>query len=176
MAHNSKINWTRLSASPQLPTGTDGVFTQIDLSAYVDPLHSKAFKIVKASMVLMSETVPYGVANPAVTAGDYIPIGMQIATGTQTAILRPSDGKVLYHNAAGFYRDVDAGSNYVFQEMDVTDIWPDGYLAVVDTLTAGVDPESTLGANFRVSFSITGYQVAVTSNQLASLLVAQTQS
>jgi len=175
MAHNSKkINWTRLSASPQLPTGTDGVFAQIDLSAYVDPLHSKAFKIVEASIILTSDAIPYGVANPAVTANDYVPIGMQIATGTQTTILRPSDGKVLYHNAAGFYRDVDAGSNYVFQPWNTLDLWPDGYMAVVDTLTAGVDVESTLGANFRMSYTITGYQVTVTSNQLASLLVAQT--
>ena len=174
MAHSSKINWTRLSASPQLPNGTDGVFTQIDLSAYVDPLHSKAFKIVDATMILMTDSVPYGVMNSSTVANVYSPIGMQIATGTQTAILRPSDGKVLYHNAAGFVYDVDAGTNFVFQEVKVTDLWPDGYLAVVDTLTAGVDNETTMGANFRVMFSITGYQVSVTSNQLASLLVAQT--
>jgi len=174
MAHNSKINWTRLSASPQLPSGTDGVFNQIDLSAYVDPLHSKAFKIVDATMILMSDDVPYGVMASTTVASTYTPIGMQIATGTQTTILRPSDGKVLYHNAAGFYHDVDAGTNFVFQEVKVTDLWPDGYMAVVDTLTAGVDVESTLGANFRIMFSITGYQVSVTSNQLASLLVAQT--
>ena len=174
MAHNSKTNWTRLSASPQLPSGTDGIFTQIDLSAYVDPLHSKAFKIVDATMILMTDSVPYGVMNSSTTAGVYSAIGMQIATGTQTTILRPSDGKVIYHNAAGYYLDVDAGSNFVFQEVKVSDLWPDGYLAVVDTLTAGVDNESALGANFRVMFSITGYQVSVTSNQLASLLVAQT--
>ena len=174
MVHSSKINWTRLSASPQLPTGTDGVFTQIDLSSYVDPLHSKAFKIVDAAMILMTDSVPYGVMNSGTVATTYSPIGMQIATGTQTAILRPSDGKVLYHNAAGFFHDADAGTNYVFQEIKVTDLWPDGYLAVVDTLTAGVDVETTMGANFRVMFSISGYQVSVTSNQLASLLVAQT--
>ena len=173
MAHG-KINWTRLSASPQLPTGTDGVFTQIDLSAYVDPLHSKAFKIVDATMILMSESVPYGVLSSSQVEGTYNPIGMQIATGTQTTILRPSDGKVLYHNAAGYYHDVDAGTNFVFQEVKVTDLWPDGYMAVVDTLTAGVHNTNTMGANFRVMFSITGYQVTVTSNQLASLLVAQT--
>jgi len=174
MVHSSKINWTRLSASPQLPSGTDGVFTQIDLSAYVDPLHSKAFKIVEASMILMSDDVPYGVLDSSTVATSYTPIGMQIATGTQVAILRPSDGKVLYHNAAGFFHDADAGTNYVFQEIKVTDLWPDGYLAVVDTLTAGCDTASTLGANFRIMFSISGYQVSVTSNQLASLLVAQT--
>ena len=175
MAHrSSKINWTRLSSAPQLPLGTDGVFTQIDLSAYVDPLHSKAFKIVDAKMILMTDSVPYGAMNSGTVASTYSAIGMQIATGTQTTILRPSDGKVLYHNAAGFVHDVDAGTNYVFQEVKVTDLWPDGYMAVVDTLTAGVDNESTLGANFRVMFSITGYQVTVTSNQLASLLVAQT--
>jgi len=176
MAHNSKINWTRLAASPQLPSGTDGSFTQIDLSAYVDPLHSKAFKIVKASMVLMSDAEPYGVMSSGTVANTYTPIGMQIATGTQTTILRPSNGKVLYHNAAGYYHDVDAGTNFVFQEITVADLWPDGYLAVVDTLTAGCDVETTMGANFRISFSITGYQVAVSSNQLASLLVAQTQN
>ena len=175
MAHrSSKINWTRLSAAPQLPSGTDGVFTQIDLSAYVDPLHSKAFKIVEAKMIIMTDSVPYGAMNSSTVAAVYSPIGMQIATGTQTAILRPSDGKVLYHNAAGYVNDADAAKNYVFQEVKVSDLWPDGYLAVVDTLTAGVDNESTLGANFRVMFSITGYQVSVTSNQLASLLVAQT--
>jgi len=175
MAHrSSKINWTRLSASPQIATGTDGVFTQIDLSAYVDPLHSKAFKIVQAKIILMSSDVPYGAMNSGTITTTYNPIGMQIATGTQTAILRPSDGKVLYHNAAGFVHDVDAGTNFVFQEVKVTDLWPDGYLAVVDTLTAGVDNASTLGANFRVMFTISGYQVSVTSNQLASLLVAQT--
>jgi len=175
MAHrSSKINWTRLSASPQLPTGTDGVFTQIDLSAYVDPLHSKAFKIVEAKMILMSDSIPYGVLDSSTVASSYTSIGMQIATGTQTTILRPSDGKVLYHNAAGFFHDADAGTNFVFQEVKVTDLWPDGYMAVVDTLTAGVDTLTTLGANFRIMFSITGYQVSVTSNQLASLLVAQT--
>jgi len=174
MAHSSKTNWTRLSASPQIPTGTDGVFTQIDLSAYVDPLHSKAFKIVEAKMILMSDAVPYGVLDSSSTAGHYTPIGMQIATGTQVAILRPSDGKVLYHNAAGFVHDADATTNFVFQEVKVTDLWPDGYMAVVDTLTAGCDVDTTLGANFRLMFSVTGYQVSVTSNQLASLLVAQT--
>jgi len=174
MVHSSKTNWTRLSASPQLPSGTDGVFTQIDLSAYVDPLHSKAFKIVDATMILMSDSVPYGVLGSNSVAASYTSIGMQIATGTQTAILRPSDGKVLYHNAAGFIHDVDATTNFVFQEVKVTDLWPDGYMAVVDTLTAGVDVDATLGANFRVMFSVSGYQVSVTSNQLASLLVAQT--
>ena len=174
MARKSNINWTRLSASPQLPTGTDGTFTQIDLSAYVDPLHSKAFKIVDATMILMSDDVPYGVLDSSQISTHYTSIGMQIATGTQVAILRPSDGKVLYHNAAGFFHDADAGTNFVFQEVKVTDLWPDGYMAVVDTLTAGVDTDTTLGANFRIMFSITGYQVSVTSNQLASLLVAQT--
>ena len=175
MAHrSSKINWTRLSASPQFPDGTGGVFTQIDLSAYVDPLHSKAFKIVDATMILMSDDVPYGVLDSSALAAHYTSIGMQIATGTQTTILRPSDGKVLYHNAAGFVHDVDATTNFVFQEVKVTDLWPDGYMAVVDTLTAGVDTDTGLGANFRLMFSITGYQVSVTSNQLASLLVAQT--
>jgi len=174
MAHSSKTNWTRLSAAPQLPLGTDGIFTQIDLSAYVDPLHSKAFKIVGATMILMTDASPYGVMNSGTISTTYSPIGMQIATGTQTTILRPSDGKVIYHNAAGFVHDVDAATNFVFQEVKVTDLWPDGYLAVVDTLTAGVDNSSTFGANFRIMFSITGYQVSVTSNQLASLLVAQT--
>ena len=176
MAKSSKTNWTRLSASPQLPTGTDGVFTQIDLSAYVDPLRSKAFKIVEAKIILMSDDVPYGVLDSSTVASHYTSIGMQIATGTQTAILRPSDGKVIYHNAAGFFHDADAGTNFVFQEVEVTDLWPDGYLAVVDTLTAGVDVDTTLGANFRIMFTVSGYQVSVTSNQLASLLVAQTQS
>ena len=174
MAKSSKTNWTRLSAAPQLPTGTDGVFTAIDLSAYVDPLRSKAFKIVEAKMILMSNDVPYGVLDSSTVASHYTSIGMQIATGTQTAILRPSDGKVIYHNAAGFIHDSDATTNFVFQEVKVSDLWPDGYLAVVDTLTAGVDVDTTLGANFRIMFSVTGYQVSVTSNQLASLLVAQT--
>jgi len=174
MVHSSKINWTRLSAAPQIPSGTAGVFTQIDLSAYVDPLHSKAFKIMSASMILMSDDVPYGVLDSSTLATHYTSIGMQIATGTQVAILRPSDGKVLYHNAAGFFHDADAGTNFVFQEVKVTDLWPDGYMAVVDTLTAGCDVDTSLGANFRLMFTISGYQVSVTSNQLASLLVAQT--
>ena len=174
MAKSTRTNWARLSAAPQLPDGTDGVFTQIDLSAYVDPLQSKAFKIVEAKMILMSNDVPYGVLDSSTTAGHYTSIGMQIATGTQTTILRPSDGKVIYHNAAGFFHDADAGTNFVFQEVKVSDLWPDGYLAVVDTLTAGVDNDTTLGANFRIMFSVTGYQVSVTANQLASLLVAQT--
>jgi len=174
MVHNSKINWTRLSAAPQIPSGTAGVFTQIDLSAYVDPLHSKAFKIMSASMVLMSDDVPYGVLDSSSLATHYTSIGMQIATGTQVQILRPSDGKVLYHNAAGFVHDADATTNFVFQEVKVTDLWPDGYMAVVDTLTAGCDVDTSLGANFRLMFSISGYQVSVTANQLASLLVAQT--
>jgi len=174
MAHNTKTNWTRLSASPQIPSGTGGIFTQIDLSAYVDPLHSKAFKITNASMILMSDDVPYGVLNSSTVATAYTSIGMQIATGSQSTILRPSDGKVLYHNAAGFFHDADAGTNFVFQEVKVSDLWPDGYMAVVDTLTAGCDVDTTLGANFRLMFSVSGYQVSVTSNQLASLLVAQT--
>ena len=174
MAKSSKTNWTRLSASPQLPSGTDGVFTAIDLSAYVDPLRSKAFKIVEAKMILMSNDVPYGVLDSSAVAAHYTSIGMQIATGTQTTILRPSDGKVIYHLFGKTVSDADSDHHMQTIEWKVEDIWPDGYVAVVDTLTVSAQSESSLGANFRYAWTLSGYQEKVSANQLASLLVAQT--
>ena len=44
----------------------------------------------------MENDVPYGICNQSVANSD-IPFSLQMATGTQTAILRPSDGKVIYH-------------------------------------------------------------------------------
>ena len=57
---------------------------------------------------------------------------------------------------------------------EVGDIWPDGYVAVVDALTASAQTQYALGATFRYAYTISGYQEKVSANQLASLLVAQT--
>jgi len=169
----AKKNWIRLSASPQLVAGTSVATNAVDLSAYVDPLHSLAFRIQTVSMTLMENDVPYGLANQAVATSN-IPYALQMATGTQTVILRPSDGKVIYHMFGKTYNDADAGNNIIRVEWEVTDIWPDGYVAVVDTLTVSAQAESTLGANFRYVWTLSGYQEKVSANQLASLLVAQT--
>jgi hypothetical protein len=172
----AKKNWIRLAASPQVSsTTTNGDFTQVDLSAYVDPLRSKAFRIMSAKVMVMSDGVPYGLNNSSNAANTPVNVGLQIATGTQTAILRPSDGKVIYHNFASYMHDVDANTQWQFFEWDVTDIWPDGYVAVVDTLTASMDADANFSGACRATFTIAGYQESVTSNQLASLLVAQTQ-
>ncbi len=172
MAKSSK-NWIRISASPQLPTGTTVAVNSVDLSAYVDPLHSLAFRIQTVSMTLMENDVPYGICNQSVANSD-IPFALQMATGTQTAILRPSDGKVIYHNFGKTVNDADADHHMENIEWLVTDIWPDGYVAVVDTLTVSAQAETSLAANFRYAWTLTGYQEKVSANQLASLLVAQT--
>jgi len=102
---------------------------------------------------------------------------MQIATGAQTEILKPSDGKVLYHKFGLYVNDAD-GAPYQWQwdTWNVDDLWPGGYVAVVDNLTASADSEADFSGNFRMCYSVTGYQTKVSANQLASLLVAQTQS
>ncbi len=169
----AKKNWIRISASPQLPTGTTVAVNSVDLSAYVDPLHSLAFRIQTVSMTLMENDVPYGICNQSVANSD-IPFALQMATGTQTAILRPSDGKVIYHNFGKSVNDADADHHMENIEWKVTDIWPDGYVAVVDSLTVAAQAEASLGANFRYAWTLTGYQEKVSANQLASLLVAQT--
>jgi len=168
-----KYNWIRISASPQLTTGTTVVNNSVDLSAYVDPLHSLAFRIQTVSMTLMENDVPYGICNQSVGSSD-IPFALQMATGTQTAILRPSDGKVIYHNFGKTVNDADSDHHMQNIVWEVTDIWPDGYVAVVDSLTVSAQAETSLGANFRYAWTLTGYQEKVSSNQLASLLVAQT--
>jgi hypothetical protein len=168
-----KYNWIRISASPQLPTGTTVAVNTVDLSAYVDPLHSLAFRIQTVSMTLMENDVPYGICNQSVATSD-TPFGLQMATGTQDAILRPSDGKVIYHLFGKTVSDADADHHMETIEWKVEDIWPDGYVAVVDTLTVSAQAEASLGANFRYAWTLSGYQEKVSSNQLASLLVAQT--
>ena len=170
----AKKNWIRISASPQLTSGTSVATDAIDLSAYVDPLHSLAFRIQTVTMTLMENDVPYGLMNSGSVAGTPVPFALQMATGTQTVILRPSDGKVIYHRFADYLHDVDANTRTQWFEWKVSDIWPDGYVAVVDTLTASAQSETALGANFRYAWTLSGYQEKVTSNQLASLLVAQT--
>ncbi len=172
MAKSSK-NWIRISASPQYTTGTTVVNNTVDLSAYVDPLHSLAFRIQTVSMTMMENDVPYGLFNQTVATSN-IPFSIQMATGTQTAILRPSDGKVIYHLFGKSVDDVDAQRDIQTVEWKVTDIWPDGYVAVVDTLTVSAQSESSFGANFRYAWTLSGYQEKVSANQLASLLVAQT--
>jgi len=162
-----------MSASPQYPTGTTVANNAVDLSAYVDPLHSLAFRITTVSMTLMENDVPYGICNQSQANSD-IPFGLQMATGTQTAMLRPSDGKVIYHLFGKTVNDADADHHMETIEWLVTDIWPEGYIAVVDTLTVTALSQATLGANFRYAWTLSGYQEKVTSNQLASLLVAQT--
>jgi len=173
MAHSGKRNWIRLSASPQYTTGTTVVNNAVDLSAYVDPLHSLAFRISTVKMTMMENDVPYGIFNSGVASSD-IPFALQMATGTQTAMLRPSDGKVIYHLFGKSVNDADADHHVETIEWLVTDIWPEGYIAVVDTLTVTAQSETSLGANFRYAWTLSGYQEKVTSNQLASLLVAQT--
>jgi len=174
MAHPKGKNWIRISASPQYPTGTTVTTNSVDLSAYVDPLHSLAFRIKTVKMTLMENDVPYGLINSGSTTSTLTPYALQMATGTQTVILRPSDGKVIYHQFSSWFHDVDANTQIQTFEWLVTDIWPDGYVAVVDSLTVSAQSETTLGANFRYAWTLSGYQEKVSANQLASLLVAQT--
>jgi len=174
MAHPKGKNWIRIAASPQYTSGTTVANNAVDLSAYVDPLHSLAFRITTVSMTLMENDVPYGLINSGSSTTTLTPYALQMATGTQTAMLRPSDGKVIYHQFASWFHDADANTQLQWFEWKVSDIWPDGYIAVVDTLTVTAQSETTLGANFRYAWTLSGYQEKVTSNQLASLLVAQT--
>lgn len=174
MAHSKKgRNWIRISASPQYTTGTTVATNSVDLSAYVDPLHSLAFRIVSVTMTMMENDVPYGIFNQTQSTSN-IPFALQMATGTQSAILRPSDGKVIYHLFGKSVDDVDAQRDVQSTEWTVTDIWPEGYIAVIDTLTVSAQSESSFGANFRYAWTLSGYQEKVSANQLASLLVAQT--
>ena len=170
----AKKNWIRISASPQLTSGTSVATDSIDLSAYVDPMHSLAFRIRTVKMTLMENDVPYGLMNSGSAATTPVPFSLQMTTGTQDAILRPSDGKVIYHQFASYMHDVDATTQTQWFEWNVDDIWPDGYVAVVDSLTASAQSETALGATFRYAWTVSGYQEKVSSNQLASLLVAQT--
>lgn len=174
MAHPKGKNWIRISASPQYTTGSDVVVNAVDLSAYVDPLHSLAFRITSVSMFLMDNAAPYGMMDSGSTASTPLSYALQMATGTQDAILRPSDGKVIYHQFASYIHDADSITQSQWFEWKVSDIWPEGYIAVVDTLTVSAQTDATLGANFRYAYTLSGYQEKVTSNQLASLLVAQT--
>jgi len=173
MGHARGKNWIRISASPQISTGTTVATDAIDLSAYVDPLHSLAFRITTVKMTLMENAAPYGIANTGVSTAD-IPFALQMATGGQSAILRPSDGKVIYHLFGKAVNDADADHFVQTIEWEVTDVWPDGYVAVVDSLTAMAQSQSALGATFRYAWTLSGYQEKVSANQLASLLVAQT--
>jgi len=173
MAHSKARNWIRISAGPQITSGTSVVNNSVDLSAYVDPLHSLAFRITTVKMTMMENAVPYGIFNQSVSDSN-IPFALQMATGTQTTMLRPSDGKVIYHLFGKSVNDNDADKHVETIEWLVTDIWPEGYIAVVDTLTVTAQAETALGASFRYAYTLSGYQEKVTSNQLASLLVAQT--
>jgi len=173
-------NWVRLAGSPQVQTGDGdtGVFSSVDLSAYVDPLRNKGFLITSVKMQLMMDTA----VNGLVTGGgaSIKSFALQMATGTQTTStgnLRPSDGKVMYHNFGSYLNDTDGGP-YQLQEYEwnVTDLWPGGYYCVVDTLTASVIASIDFAADLRMTYTIAGYQVSISSNQLASFLVAQTQN
>jgi hypothetical protein len=175
MPKNSSRNYIRLSSSPQLTDGTNGVFSSVDLSAFVDPLHSLAFHIVSADIEITQDAAPYGLLNStSTTAGNAV--GMQIATGAQTAMLRPNDGKVVFHKFGLYVLDVDAVTSWTEETWHVKTLWPEGYVAVVDNLTAMAQATADFSATFRMSYTITGYQKKVSANQLASLLVAQTQS
>lgn len=176
MAHSPK-NYIRLSSSPQVSVLSTGVFSSVDLSAFVDPLHSLAFHIVSADIELTQSTAPYGLCNSSTVASHGNAIGMQFATGAQTAMLRPNDGKVIYHKFASYVVDTDAVTSWTEETFDVQTLWPEGYIAVVDNLTAMIQGTANLNsADFRMTYTITGYQKKVSANQLASLLVAQTQS
>jgi len=144
---------------------------------YVDPLHSLAFHIVSADIQLTLASAPYGLCNSSTTTSVGNAIGMQFATGAQTAMLRPNDGKVIYHKFAVYYNDADSVTSWTEETFDVKTLWPEGYIAVVDNLTAMIQGVANLNsADFRMSYTLTGYQKKVSANQLASLLVAQTQS
>jgi len=173
-------NWVRLSGSPQVQTadGDAGVFSSVDLSAYVDPLRNKGFLITSVKMQLMPDTAVNGLI---IDGGTSIKsFALQMATGTQTVAtgnLRPSDGKVMYHNFGSYINDLDGGSYQIQEyEWNVTDLWPGGYYVVVDTLTASVISSADFAADQRMTYTIAGYQVSISSNQLASFLVAQTQN
>ena len=173
-------NWVRLAGSPQWQDsdGTTGIFSSVDLSAYVDPLRNKGFLITSVKMQVMPDSAVNGLI---IDGGTSIKsFALQMATGTQsvtTGNLRPSDGKVMYHNFASFINDAD-GAPYRLQEYEwnVTDLWPGGYYCVVDTLTASAITSANFGADQRMTYTIAGYQVSISSNQLASFLVAQTQN
>jgi hypothetical protein len=168
-------NWIRLAASPQWSDGTDGVFSTVDLSAYVDPLRNKGFRITDAKVQVMMDDSVNGLMNDSATTAKSI--AMQIATGTQTATLRPSDGKVVYHNFANYINDADGGPyKWTQYEWNVSDLWPDGFYAVVDTLTVGVISTADFTSTLRVTYTLAGYQVSISAQQLASFLVAQTQN
>jgi len=175
MPKNSTRNYIRLAASPSYTDGTDGVFSSIDLSAFVDPLHSLAFHIVSANIEITQANAPYGLCN-STTATTTNAIGMQIATGAQTAMLRPNDGKVVFHKFALQIVDVDATYSWTEESWHVKTLWPEGYIAVVDNLTAMAQATTDFTAALRMTYTVTGYQKKVSANQLASLLVAQTQS
>lgn len=173
-------NWVRLAGSPQWQDGDGdtGVFSAIDLSAYVDPLRNKGFLVTTAKVQIMMDTAVNGLAiDGGLTSQSF---GMQIATGTQTSStgnLRPSDGKVIYHNFASYINDVDASAKrWIQYEWNVTDLWPGGFYCVVDTLTASAIATADFGADLRMTYTLAGYQVSISSNQLASFLVAQTQN
>jgi alpha-ketoglutarate-dependent taurine dioxygenase len=91
-------------------------------------------------------------------------------------MLRPNDGKVIYHKFALFVNDADSVTSWTEETFDVKTLWPEGYIAVVDNLTAMLQATADFAATMRMSYTITGYQKKVSANQLASLLVAQTQS
>lgn len=176
MAKSSR-NYIRLASSPQLTDATDGVFSSVDLSAFVDPLHSLAFHIVSADMEITQASAPYGLLNSSTTATTPNAFGLQIATGAQTAMLRPNDGKVVFHKFGIYMHDVDAVTSWTEETWHVETLWPEGYVAVVDNLTAMAQATADLNsADYRMTYTITGYQKKVSANQLASLLVAQTQT
>ncbi len=178
MAHSKSTNYIRLSSSPQVQSLTDGVFASVDLSAFVDPLHSLAFHIVRADIELTQADPPYGLIDSVTVTGGTA-IGMQIATGAQTEMLRPNDGKVIFHKFALYVNETGTQGMASWNEETfyVDTLWPNGYVAVVDNLTAMLQGTAVLdSADFRMTYTITGYQKKVSANQLASLLVAQTQS
>ncbi len=178
MAHSKTTNYIRLSSSPQVASLTDGVFSSVDLSAFVDPLHSLAFHIVRADIELTQADPPYGLIDSVTVTGGTA-IGMQIATGAQTEMLRPNDGKVIFHKFALYVNETGTQGMASWNEETfyVDTLWPNGYVAVVDNLTAMLQGTAVLdSADFRMTYTITGYQKKVSANQLASLLVAQTQS
>ena len=175
MAKNSR-NYIRLAASPQMSDATDGIFSSVDLSAFVDPLHSLAFQIVSADIEITQDSAPYGLLNSSTAASTPNTFGMQIATGAQTSMLRPSNGKVLFHKYAIYMHDVDAVTSWTEETWHVKTLWPEGYIAVVDSLTAMAQATADVSATVRMTYTITGYQKKVSANQLASLLVAQTQT
>lgn len=170
MAHR---NWINIAALNQWQPSeqSEGEFTDVDLSAYVDPLHAQGLRIVTIKMAVLSDGSPYGL--PVDTTTNNPEVGLQVATGNQTALLSPADGRVLYHQYSNYFHDVDADTHWQIFEITPTDKFPDGYDCVIDQLTVASISSADFSGTLRIYYSITGYKKKFSPSELSSLLVAQ---